>query len=196
MNVRRSVWPAILAGFLVGVQTGPAAGQTGQAPARRDSPWGFGTDVGFENGTADGTVFVLRFNANLYLSPAFSLGPSLMVTPVQDYNELSISGLARFHIEVDRGVEVVPFSGIGFVDAEFPFDDPDSEETIEAKDRSLYFPLGMSVNWAVGEDIFAVGTILANLHSLDYGAPVGKDEGSVGLLIGVQYKPGGTADAR
>lgn len=195
--MRSPTWvrAAFLVALLLGGWAGPLTAQAQEGGPRR-SPWGFGTDIGFENGTGDGTVFVLRFNANLYLARAFSLGPSLMVTPVQNYNELSIAGLARFHIEVDRGVEVVPFSGIGLVDAEFEVDDPDSDEIIEAKDRSLYFPLGVSVNWLVGEDIFAVGTVLANLHSLDYGAPVGKDEGSVGFLIGVHYKPGGSSGSR
>jgi hypothetical protein len=182
---------------LVGLAAGGltlASARTAEGQAAQD--WGFGTDVGLLAGTIDGTALAIRFNADFFVSEAFSLSPMLMFTPTGDLSEQAGAGLFRYHIHVpDYAVDIIPFSGVGFVRASF------DQETVgggteEVDDSALYFPLGVTAGAEVGPSIYLTGTVIANIHGLEFERPVTaggtlleKDGGSVALLVGFQYRP-------
>ncbi len=177
-------WSRASAAAVIGVLLTVTAAKAGA-----QSRWGFGTDAGFMAGTVDGSAFAIRFSADFYAAPAFSVSPTVLFTPAGDLREIVVAGLFRYHIRPPgRGLEVAPFSGVGFVDAKLDVGTTEGERHVD--DSSLYFPLGLSVAARASPDIDVFGTLLVGLHDLDFrGAVNEEDRGSFALLVGVQYRP-------
>ena len=70
----------------------------GQSYVWAENRWGFGTDIGFLADTFDDTVFTLSFQGDYYLDSQFSVGPQLLISPGGDLTQITLAGIARYHI--------------------------------------------------------------------------------------------------
>ncbi|MBI4401187.1 MAG: outer membrane beta-barrel protein [Nitrospirae bacterium] len=152
----------------------------------QDNKWGFGTDVGFQSGTVDGTVFSLGFNLDYYLDPAFSFGPMLLLAPTGDLTQIAIAGVARYHYRM-RSVNIVPFAGLGLVHADL--DRRSGPSRIDRNDTSHFIPLGVTLEYQLAPKLALATTFMFNLHNLNLSPEVQRDTNSVALMFGMRFGP-------
>lgn len=150
-------------------------------PQTRTTPgsWGYGAELGAFMETADGSVFTLDIYGEKYIDKAFSLGVLGILSPAGDLNQFGAAGMGRFHIVVNERIGVVPFIGFGLFYATFNSND----------DIGFYLPIGATGEYTVSPNIAATGTVFLNLHDLNYNEPVGEDQFSIGLMIGLRFQP-------
>jgi len=53
-----------------------------------------------------------------YVDPEFSIGPQLLITPGGDLTQITLAGIARYHIPVGA-ITFIPFGGLGVVYADY-----------------------------------------------------------------------------
>lgn len=152
----------------------------------QDNRFGFGTDIGVWTGTVAGDRFALAFNLDYYLARAFSVGPMVLVAPTGDLTEIAFAPVARFHIRLGP-MNLVPFTGVGFVYADL--DTGQGPGRVDSSDTSYYFPLGLTAEVPVNPHIALAGTLLVNIHNLEFDPPAGDDDTSVALMFGFRFEP-------
>ncbi len=150
--------------------------------ARAESPWGFGTDIGFLSDTADDTVFTLSFQGDYYLDSEFSIGPQLLITPGEDLTQVTLAGISRFHIPLGT-VSIVPFGGLGMVYA-----DLDSRRSSDS-DVSYIFPFGATASFNVNRTISLASTLMLTFQDLNFKNQRDSDNVNIGLLFGFRFHP-------
>ncbi len=151
--------------------------------ARAESPWGFGTDIGFLADTADDTVFTLSFQGDYYLDSNFSIGPQLLITPGGDLTQVSLSGISRYHIPLGS-VSLIPFGGFGIVYADLDLNRRDSDD-----DSSYIFPFGVTASFNVNRTISLASTLIFTFQDLDFKDRRASDNINIGLLFGFRFHP-------
>ena len=87
------------------------------SPALAENKWGLGSDLGLTSGTVDGTVFTLGFNLDYYVDRNFSFGPMMLLSPAGDLFQIAVGGVGKYHVRLKNGINLVPFTGIGFMHA-------------------------------------------------------------------------------
>ena len=153
-----------------------------------DNRWGFRSGLGFTSGTVDGTVFTLGFNLDYYLDRNFSIGPMMLISPTGDLFQISMAGVARYHLRFNNGVNVVPFVGFGLTHADL--DRGTGPGRIDRNDTSWYVPIGLSLEYQVVHNIALTSTLIVNLHDIDLSPSLPeKDHTSVSLLFGFNWGP-------
>lgn len=152
----------------------------------QDNKWGFGSDVGFQSGTVNGTVFSLGFNLDYYLDPAFSFGPMLLLAPTGDLTQIAIAGVARYHYRI-RSLNVVPFAGLGLVHADL--NRGSGPGSIDRNDTSHFIPLGVTLEYQLAPKLALASTFMFNLHSLNLSPELQRDTNSVALMFGMRFGP-------
>ncbi|MGB4993539.1 MAG: hypothetical protein WBO50_00105, partial [Nitrospira sp.] len=80
--------------------------------------WGFSTDLGLWSGTTNDTTFALGFGLDYYMDQNFSFGGMALFTPVGDLTQIGIAGVAKYHLRLNSGFNLVPFAGLGILHAD------------------------------------------------------------------------------
>ncbi|MFB3909597.1 MAG: hypothetical protein ACE15D_14480 [Candidatus Eisenbacteria bacterium] len=137
--------------------------------------WGFAWELGMVTATPQGNPFVFRLTAARSYSDELSIGPSVYLTPYGDDAMYAGSLNAEFHVALDE-IRVSPFFGFGIAHRRTDHDD----------DTALMFPMGVSVDKEIGEELSAVGTFGLNLHG-GIKLEGEKDDASVALTVGLRY---------
>jgi len=150
--------------------------------ARAESPWGFGTDIGFLTDTADDTVFSLSFQGDYYLDSKFSIGPQLIITPGGDLTQITVAGIARYHIPLGS-VSLIPFGGLGFVYADYERGRSDDNDT------SYIFPFGATAAFHINRTVSLASTLIFTFQDLDLNNRRNSDTFNIGLLFGFRFHP-------
>lgn len=135
--------------------------------------WSAGAEAGAQARTIGGTAFLMRGYAAYRVAPRVSTGAMAFASSASGLTEYAAAGIARFHISAGS-LNVVPFAGVGMMSADYQ-DDWSS---------GLYVPVGVTVEKAMNGSLFT-GTLLVNVHHLQFDVGPGRDRGSVGLMIGV-----------
>ena len=167
-----------------------AAGTGVGAPhARADEHrWGFGSDLGFTSGTVNGTVFTLAFSGDYYIDRNFSIGPMMQISPMGDLFQISFAGVGRYHFRLNNGINVVPFTGIGFIYADL--ERGTGPGRIDNSDTSWYIPIGVSLEYQAAHNLALSSTLIVNLHDIDLSSSLSEnDHTSVALLFGFRFGP-------
>lgn len=147
-----------------------------------ENRWGFGTDVGFLADTANDTVFTMSFQGDYYLDSQFSLGPQLLVSPGGDLTQITLAGIARYHIPVGA-VTIIPFGGLGFVYADL------ERNGRGDNDVSSSFPFGATAAFKVNRTISLASTLIFTFQDIDLNNRPSSDNFNIGLLFGFRFKP-------
>jgi len=153
----------------------------GNPQARAENPWGFGTDIGFLSSTANDTVFTMSFQGDYSVDSNFSLGPQLLISPGGDFTQISLSGIARYHIPLGA-VTLIPFGGIGFVYATWIVG------SINDSDTSYILPFGVTAAFHINPTTSLASTLIFTLQDLDFDNRR-EDNFNVGLLFGFHFTP-------
>ncbi len=160
-------------------------------PARpadtQEARWGFNTDLGLWAGTTNNTTFALGFGLDYYMDQNFSFGGMALFTPVGDLTQIGVAGVAKYHLRLNNGFNLVPFAGLGFLHADLNRGSGPSQ--IDRNDTSHFIPLGMSLESQVGPKIAFATTLMVNLHHITLSPPVPNDKTSVALLFGIRWGP-------
>ena len=149
--------------------------------------WGFTTDVGLWTGTTNNTTFALGFGLDYYVDPNFSFGGLALFTPVGVLTQVGVAGVAKYHLRLDGGFNIVPFAGLGILHADLNRGSGPSK--IDRNDTSHFIPLGMSLEYQIGPKIAFSTTLMVNLHHITLSPPVPNDNTSVALLFGIRWGP-------
>ena len=161
------------------------------SPARSAEPqsghWGFATDLGLWSGTTNDTTFALGFGLDYYMDPNFSFGGLALFTPVGDLTQVGVAGVAKYHLRLNGGFNVVPFAGLGILHADL--NRGSGPTKIDRNDTSHFIPLGMSLEYQIGPKIAFSTTLMVNLHHITLSPPVPNDNTSVALLFGIRWGP-------
>lgn len=167
----------------------PAQANTASAqPVNQEgNRWGFATDVGLWTGTTNNTTFALGFGLDYYMDQNFSFGGMALFTPVGDLTQIGIAGVAKYHLRLNGGFNLVPFAGIGFIHADL--NRGSGPTKVDRNDTSHFIPLGMSLEYQVGPKIAFSTTLMVNLHHITLSPPVPDDNSSVALLFGIRWGP-------
>ncbi len=153
-----------------------------------DNRWGFGSNLGFTSGTVDGTVFTLGFNLDYYLDRNFSVGPMMLISPTGDLFQLSLAGVGRYHLRLNNGINIVPFTGFGLVHADL--DRGSGLSRIDRNDTSWYLPIGVSLEYQVIHNVALSSTLIVNLHDINLSPSLpDKDRTSITLMFGFNWGP-------
>lgn len=161
---------------------------TQTAPALAEGNWGFGSDLGFTTGTVNNTVFTLGFNLDYYVDRNFSFGPMMLITPTGDLFQIAMAGVGKYHVRLNNGINIVPFTGIGLIHASL--DKGTGPARIDRNDTSWYIPLGLSLEYQVVRNIALSSTLLVNLHDINLSPSLTEnDHTSVTLLFGIRWGP-------
>ena len=160
-------------------------------PARPLEPqqarWGFATDLGLCTGTTNNTTFALGFGLDYYMDENFSFGGMALFTPVGDLTQIGVAAVAKYHLRLDSGFNLVPFAGLGLLHSDL--NRGSGASAIDRNDTSHFIPLGMSLEYQVGPKIAFATTLMVNLHHITLSAPVPNDNSSVALLFGIRWGP-------
>jgi len=70
----------------------------GNPPVWAENPWGMGIDLGFLADTVDDTMLTMSFQGDYYLDSKFSIGPQLLLSAGDNLTQLTVAGVARYHI--------------------------------------------------------------------------------------------------
>jgi len=158
------------------------------SPALAENKWGFGSDLGLTSGTVNGTVFTLGFNLDYYVDRNFSFGPMMLLSPAGDLFQIAVGGVGKYHVRLKNGINLVPFTGIGFMHASL--DRGSGPSRVDRNDTSWYIPLGLSLEYQVLHNIALSSTLLVNLHDINLSPSLPEnDHTSVSLLFGIRWGP-------
>ncbi|MBX3369907.1 MAG: outer membrane beta-barrel protein [Nitrospira sp.] len=158
-----------------------------QSADPQEPHWGFATDLGLWTGTTNNTTFALGFGLDYYMDPNFSFGGMALFTPVGDLTQIGVAGVAKYHLRLNSGFNLVPFAGLGILHADLNRGSGPSK--INRNDTSHFIPLGMSLEYQVGPKIAFSTTLMVNLHHITLSPPVPNDNTSVALLFGIRWGP-------
>jgi hypothetical protein len=158
-------------------------------PVRAEAnSWGFGSDLGFTAGTVNGTVFNLGFNADYYVDRNFSFGPMMQIAPTGDLFQISFAAAAKYHLRLDSGINIVPFTGIGLIHNSL--DQGTGPGQIDESNTSWYIPIGVSLEYQVAHNVALASTVIVNIHDTDMTPALSEaDNTSVALMFGFRWGP-------
>jgi hypothetical protein len=176
--LHRALLPALIALGALAALTPTAFAQSSSGY----SPWGFGVEAGVLSGTADGSVFVLGFRPDYYLSEEFSIGGLFQLTPADDLTLLSAAGTASFHFDLDV-LRVSPYVGLGLVWAEL------DRDRFSEDDTSYVVPLGATIEYPFSDRLSLGAGVAVNLVDLDFGRAGGDDDAYSAITAFIRYRP-------
>jgi len=153
-----------------------------QQTVRAETPWEVGADIGFLADTVNDEVFTLSFQGDYYLDSKISVGPQLLFTPGGDLTQITLAGIARYHIPLGA-VSIIPFGGLGFVYADY---DPGRRDD---DDWSYSFPMGATAAFSISRSVSLASTFIMTFQDIDLNNRSNSDNFNVGLLFGFRYKP-------
>lgn len=153
-----------------------------------ENRWGFGSDLGLTTGTVDGTVFALGFNIDYYADRNFSFGPMMQISPTGNLFQVAFAGVGKYHLRLNNGINLVPFTGIGLIHADL--DRGTGPLQINRNDTSWYIPIGLSLEYQVLHNIALSSTLMVNLHDINLQPSLPeKDRTSISLMFGFRWGP-------
>ncbi len=174
--------------FLAGLAfIGFLSPRAAQSADPQEPHWGFATDLGLWTGTTNNTTFALGFGLDYYMDPNFSFGGMALFTPVGDLTQIGVAGVAKYHLRLNSGFNLVPFAGLGILHADL--NRGSGPGKIDRNDTSHFIPLGMSLEYQVGPKIAFSTPLMVNLHHITLSPPVPNDNTSVALLFGIRWGP-------
>lgn len=106
----------------------------------QDAHWGFATDLGLWTGTTNNTTFALGFGLDYYMDQNFSFGGMALFTPVGDLTQIGVAGVAKYHLRLNNGFNLVPFAGLGILHADL--NRGGGPTKVDRNDTSHFIPLG------------------------------------------------------
>ncbi len=154
----------------------------GSTHVRAENRWEFGTDIGFLADTTDDTVFTMSFQGDYYLDSQFSVGPQLLISPGGDLTQLTLAGIARYHIPVGA-VTIIPFGGIGFVYADL------EQGRRDDSDVSYSFPFGATAAFKINRTVDLASTLIFTFQDIDLNNRKSSDNFNIGMLFGFRFQP-------
>ena len=153
-----------------------------------ENRWGFGSDLGLTTGTVNGTVFALGFNIDYYADRNFSFGPMMQISPTGNLFQIAFAGVGKYHLRLNNGFNLVPFTGIGLIHADL--DRGTGPSQVNRNDTSWYIPIGLSLEYQVIHNIALASTLMVNLHDINLQPSLPeKDRTSISLMFGFRWGP-------
>ncbi len=153
-----------------------------------ENRWGFGSDLGLTTGTVDGTAFALGFNLDYYADRNFSFGPMMQISPTGNLFQIAFAGVGKYHLRLNNGINLVPFTGLGLIHADL--DRGTGPSQINRNDTSWYIPIGLSLEYQVIHNIALSSTLMVNLHDINLQPSLPeKDRTSISLMFGFRWGP-------
>ena len=153
-----------------------------------ENRWGFGSDLGLTTGTVDGTAFALGFNIDYYADRNFSFGPMMQISPTGNLFQVAFAGVGKYHLRLNNGINLVPFTGIGLIHADL--DRGTEPSQVNRNDTSWYIPIGLSLEYQVIHNIALSSTLMVNLHDINLQPSLpDKDRTSISLMFGFRWGP-------
>ena len=122
----------------------------------QEAHWGFSTDLGLWTDTTNNTAFALGFGLDYYMDPNFSFGGMALFTPVGDLTQVAVAGVAKYHLRLSNGINIVPFAGLGLIHADL--NKGSGPNRIDRNDTSHFIPLGLSLEYQIGPKIAFAST--------------------------------------
>ena len=153
----------------------------GNPPVWAENPWGMGIDLGFLADTVDDTMLTMSFQGDYYLDSEFSIGPQLLLSAGDNLTQLTVAGVARYHIPLGS-VSVVPFGGLGFVYADLDRGGSDD-------DVSYSFPFGATAAFQINRTISVASTLIFTFQDIDLDNRRSSDNFNIGMLFGFRFHP-------
>jgi hypothetical protein len=147
-----------------------------------ENRWGLGTDIGFLADTSDDTVFTMSFQGDYYVDSQFSIGPQLLISPGGDLSQITLAGIARYHIPVGA-VTLIPFGGVGFVYADLDRGRRNDD------DVSYTFPFGTTAAFPINQTISLASTLIFTFQNIDLNNRRSSDNFNIGMLFGFRFQP-------
>ncbi len=142
---------------------------TARSAEPHDAHWGFATDLGLWTGTTNNTTVALRFGLGYYMDPNFSFGGMALFTPIGDLTQVGVAGVAKYHLRLSNGFNLVPFAGLGILHADL--NRGNGPTKVDRNDTSYFIPLGMSLEYQMGPKIAFSTTLMVNLHHITLSPP-------------------------
>lgn len=136
------------------------------------NPWSFGSEAGVQARTVGGTAFIVSGHAERRLSGSLSAGIIAFASSAPGLTEYAgaLTGGYRMNL---GGIPFTPFAGVGALRAHYETD----------KTSGLYIPVGVRGEYRLGNSTFT-GTVMVNIHQLDFDILPGHDKGSVAVMLG------------
>ncbi len=153
-----------------------------QAPARAGEQWSFGADLGFLADTLDDDVFTLSAQADYQLNSRVTIGPQLLISPGSDLTQVTLAGIARYHIPVGA-VSLIPFGGLGFVYADL------DRGRVNDDDLSYTLPFGVTAAFHINRKVSMASTLIMTFQDLDVDRRASSDNFNIGMLFGFRFQP-------
>lgn len=154
----------------------------GNSPVWAENPCGMGIDLGFLADTVDDTMLTMNFQGDYHLNSNFSIGPQILFSPGDNLTQLTVAGVARYHIPLGS-VSVVPFGGVGFVYADLDRGGRDDN------DVSYSFPFGATAAFPLNRTISLASTLIFTFQDIDLDNRKSSDNFNIGMLFGFRFNP-------
>jgi opacity protein-like surface antigen len=141
-----------------------AVAQGVQSEDKRAGRYIFGTGLGLQANTPDGTAFALGISGEYYVTQGFSLGPLLQMGFTGDLFQLGLTYHAKYTFDLKEIPALKPHieAGIGFIYA-----DLDRSRGRGEDDVSFLIPLGIGAGYKLTNSIWLDNTFLFNFTDLD-----------------------------
>ena len=160
---------------------------TARSAEPHDAHWGFSTDLGLWTGTTNNTTVALRFGLGYYMDPNFSFGGMALFTPIGDLTQVGVAGVAKYHLRLSNGFNLVPFAGLGILHADL------NRGNGPTKGRSQRHQLFHSTGHVTGVSDGTENRLLNDSHGeppSHHALPtLPNDNSSVSLLVGIRWGP-------
>jgi hypothetical protein len=126
-------------------------------------------------------MLTMSFQADYYLNSKFSIGPQILLSPGDNLTQLTVAGVARYHIPLGA-VSVIPFGGVGFVYADLDRGGSDD-------DVSYSFPVGATAAFHINPTLSLASTLIFTFQDIDLDNRRNSDNFNIGMLFGFRFQP-------
>ena len=129
-----------------------------------------------------------RIQSRLLPGSELFVRPMMQITPTGGLFQFSLAGVGKYHVRLDNGINIVPFTGIGLLHNSL--DRGTGLGRIDRSDTSWYIPIGVSLEYQFVHNVALSSTVIVNLHDIDLTPSLTEeDKTSVALMFGFRWWP-------
>lgn len=156
-----------------------------QTTEPRSQRWTAGGALGFLGNTPGGTALALNFDAGIFLTPSFSVGPLLQAAFTGSLEQVGLSGQGKYWLDIpttSNRAKITFQAGLGFVHA-----------NRSDSDTSFLIPLGVGLDYRLNDALAVYADFILNFTDLDTKPGRGRGHGDhhtnimPGLTFGVRF---------
>jgi opacity protein-like surface antigen len=131
--------------------------------ASRAGTFVFGTGLGLQGDTPDGTAFALGLSGDYFLTHELSIGPLLQMGFTGGLFQLGLTAQVRYSFDLPQIPALTPRleAGIGFIHADL------DRRGRSVDDTSFLLPFGLGAEYKLSDRICLDTTLLFNFTDLD-----------------------------